>query len=392
LFYDAAGNPTRWKNLTDGSNDSLFWDAENRLIRHKRRASGGSVLFDVQYTYDGFGRRVRRQNDGSDTLFVWDGWHLLAATSNTGTALRRYTYFPGTLDVPLAQRVGSTTTYFRLDGQGNVYQTRTTGGTVQAEYRYRAWGDRYNAATETVPSPFTYKAREEDRTTGLVYMRHRYYSPRLERFVNEDPIRTLGGRNEYLFANGSPTNLRDPMGLVPCGPFISVCVSVVGAAIGVIEGIVVRAFFNAPTDASDYVVDAALGATTGFAGWAFSLGRQAARSATGTAAVATLNGILTVTVTGQGIVSASNASRPRHSAGGEVDPLLARADGAYVGGMNPLGGYDHLSGSFWESATCVDAWEALNVRDADGNVLMSGEWNRCNGDVRILFVAPGIGH
>ena len=92
-------------------------------------------------------------------------------------------------------RVGSTTTYLRLDGQGNVYQTRTTGGSVQAEYRYRAWGDRYNAATETVPSPFTYKAREEDRTTGLVYMRHRYYSPRLERFVNEDPIGTTGGLN-----------------------------------------------------------------------------------------------------------------------------------------------------------------------------------------------------
>ena len=213
LFYDAAGNPTRWKNLTDGSNDSLFWDAENRLTRHKRRASGGSLTFDVQYSYDGFGRRVRRIAGSSDTLYVWDGWHLLAATSNTGTALRKYTYFPGTLDFPLAMRVGSTTTYLRLDGQGNVYQTRTTGGSVQAEYRYRAWGDRYNAATETVASPFTYKAREEDRTTGLVYMRHRYHSPRLERFVNEDPIGTAGGLNTYGFASGMPVDLADPMGL-----------------------------------------------------------------------------------------------------------------------------------------------------------------------------------
>jgi RHS repeat-associated protein len=216
LFYDAAGNPTRWKNLTDGSNDSLFWDAENRLTRHKRRASGGSLTFDVQYSYDGFGRRVRRIAGSSDTLYVWDGWHLLAATSNTGTALRKYTYFPGTLDFPLAMRVGSTTTYLRLDGQGNVYQTRTTGGSVQAEYRYRAWGDRYNAATETVASPFTYKAREEDRTTGLVYMRHRYYSPRLERFVNEDPIGTAGGLNVYGFGALSPVNFSDPMGMGPC--------------------------------------------------------------------------------------------------------------------------------------------------------------------------------
>ncbi len=56
---------------------------------------------------------------------------------------------------------------------------------------------------------------EED--TGLIYMRARYYSPVLRRFVNADKLHgdisnalTL---NRYSFCNGDPANGIDPMGL-----------------------------------------------------------------------------------------------------------------------------------------------------------------------------------
>ena len=139
---------------------------------------------------------------------------MLAETDGSGTATRRYTHAPEGLDFPLAMRQSSTTSLFHLDGQGNVYLLTNTAGTRRSEYRYRAFGDRYvTPVGEAVQSPFGYKAREEDRETGLVYMRHRYYSPRLERFLNQDPIGIAGGLNLYAFAGNGPINASDPMGL-----------------------------------------------------------------------------------------------------------------------------------------------------------------------------------
>jgi RHS repeat-associated protein len=71
---------------------------------------------------------------------------------------------------------------------------------------------------ENWTSTLTYKGREEDRETGLVSMRHRYYSPRLERFVNEDPIGIGGGLNLFLFGGTDPVNRSDPYGLYPWFP------------------------------------------------------------------------------------------------------------------------------------------------------------------------------
>jgi RHS repeat-associated protein len=229
LVYDGAGNPTWWKNKTTNWYDSLTWDAEDRLIRLRRYNASNQLQLDVNYAYDGFGRRMKKWGTGvTTTLYVWNGWELLAETDGSGTATRRYTHAPEGLDFPLAMYQSGTTSLFHLDGQGNVYLLTNTSGTRRSEYRYRAYGDRYvTPVGEAVQSPFGYKAREEDRETGLVYMRHRYYSPRLERFLNQDPIGIAGGLNTYAFVGDDPVNFNDPLGLWdPCwwtGPFAAQC-------------------------------------------------------------------------------------------------------------------------------------------------------------------------
>ncbi len=56
---------------------------------------------------------------------------------------------------------------------------------------------------------------EED--TGLIYMRARYYSPEIRRFVNADKVHgdiSIGlTLNRYAFCNGNPANGVDPLGL-----------------------------------------------------------------------------------------------------------------------------------------------------------------------------------
>lgn len=53
---------------------------------------------------------------------------------------------------------------------------------------------------------------------GLLYMRARYYSPFLCRFLNPDPKGFTAGLNFYVYANGNPANYVDPSGLQIPGP------------------------------------------------------------------------------------------------------------------------------------------------------------------------------
>ncbi len=62
-----------------------------------------------------------------------------------------------------------------------------------------------------------FTGRENDGT-GLYYLRARYYSPAIGRFISQDPLGELGGLNSYAYAAGNPINLIDPAGTDPRGP------------------------------------------------------------------------------------------------------------------------------------------------------------------------------
>ncbi len=49
---------------------------------------------------------------------------------------------------------------------------------------------------------------------GLDYMRARFYSPAIGRFINRDPANLAGGHNLYAYAGNNPVSFADPTGLV----------------------------------------------------------------------------------------------------------------------------------------------------------------------------------
>jgi RHS repeat-associated protein len=49
---------------------------------------------------------------------------------------------------------------------------------------------------------------------GLTYMRNRFYSSSLGRFISEDPIGLEGGINQYAYAGNDPVNNSDPTGMM----------------------------------------------------------------------------------------------------------------------------------------------------------------------------------
>ena len=52
---------------------------------------------------------------------------------------------------------------------------------------------------------------------GLVYYNYRYYSPRMGRWINRDPIEEEGGVNLYAMAKNNLIKTTDQLGMVPLG-------------------------------------------------------------------------------------------------------------------------------------------------------------------------------
>ena len=60
--------------------------------------------------------------------------------------------------------------------------------------------------------PIRFQGQYLDIESGLHYNRYRYYSPKQQRFINQDPIGLVGGINHYHYAP-NPVNWVDPFGL-----------------------------------------------------------------------------------------------------------------------------------------------------------------------------------
>ena len=112
---------------------------------------------------------------------------------------------------------GSFKTY-HFDYRGSTAAITDINGNVTDTFEYDTYGNLVSR-TGTSAVIFLYNGRDGVVTdsNGLIYMRARYYSPELRRFINADIIAgnisdsvTL---NRYAYANGNPVSNIDPFGL-----------------------------------------------------------------------------------------------------------------------------------------------------------------------------------
>ena len=106
--------------------------------------------------------------------------------------------------------------------QGDVVGIVDSAGSLVVEYKYDAWGKptlvrtlttAYEALAEL--NPFRYRGYVYDEETGLYYLRNRYYSVAINRFLNSDVflVRTgLSERNVIAYCNNNPIACLDPEG------------------------------------------------------------------------------------------------------------------------------------------------------------------------------------
>jgi RHS repeat-associated protein len=200
--YDLNGNLA---TSTDASVTTTYtWNVRNQLTGISRTGLTAS------FTYDSFGRRTGKTVQGTTTNFLYDGINPVQEKSGA------------TVTANMLTGLGLDEIFTRTDGVGVrsllpdvLSSTIALGdgtGTLQTQYTYEPFGYTTQTGSASTNS-YKYTGREDDGS-GLYYYRLRYYQPRMQRFISEDPIGFSGGDvNLYAYVVNDPTNFIDPPGL-----------------------------------------------------------------------------------------------------------------------------------------------------------------------------------
>ena len=204
--YDDNGNLIQKVDKATNATTTYTYDAENQLIQISM--PNGIV---AKYRYDGLGRRIEKDVDGTITRYVYDKEDILMEFDGSNSKIVSYTHGLG-IDEPLIMERDGSSFFYHTDGLGSITDLTDSSGAISQSYVYDSFGNIDQQVGFTV-NPYTYTGREFDPESGLYYYRARYYNAEAGRFINEDPIGLLGGLNLYGYANNNSINLIDSFGL-----------------------------------------------------------------------------------------------------------------------------------------------------------------------------------
>ena len=197
--YDAAGN------ITDAPDSCFQYDTNNRLVVF----NGDTVSYDMDgnmlnngvssFTYDSANRlvtadghtytynaedvRIRNLCTDEDTTYTYNTNVKLSMLlmKTTGGVVTKYVYGKGLI----GEEVSGAFKTYHFDARGSTIAITDTSGNITDTFAYDTYGKQI-ARTGTSNIIFGYNGRDGVMTdaNGLIYMRARYYSPEMKRFIN----------------------------------------------------------------------------------------------------------------------------------------------------------------------------------------------------------------
>lgn len=195
--YDQLGERTS-ATQAGGSPTDYTYDQAGRLTNVSQTAS---------YTYDGNGLRATSTAGESTQQFAWDesGANPLLLTDGS----TNYIYDDDGLPIEQIAADG-TILYYHHDQLGSTRALTTSTGGTAATYTYDTYGN-LTGKTGSADTPLRWAGQYQDASTGLYYMRARYYDPQTGQFLTRDPLAALT-RQPYDYAAENPENITDPSG------------------------------------------------------------------------------------------------------------------------------------------------------------------------------------
>jgi RHS repeat-associated protein len=232
--YDLAGN------ITDAPDSCFAYDTNNRLITFNGQSveydcdgnmlSNGITDFgydsqnrlvfagDHDYTYNAENVRIRNLCEDEDTSYVYNTncklSQLLMKTTNN--VVTKYVYGLGLI----GEETNNVFKTYHFDSRGSTIAITDINGNVTDTFAYDTYGKQISHVG-TSDIIFGYNGRDGVVTdnNGLIYMRARYYSPDMRRFINadttdvlEDAMYDINGMNLYVYCDNNPVMDRDDGG------------------------------------------------------------------------------------------------------------------------------------------------------------------------------------
>lgn len=102
--------------------------------------------------------------------------------------------------------------FLHYDFDGNLIQTTLLIQNDIMRLSYSPYGEILNKTGKNT-FRYQYSTKETSGELGLVYFGYRFYSTKIDRWMNRDPIQESGGRNLYSFVTGDTINKNDAFGL-----------------------------------------------------------------------------------------------------------------------------------------------------------------------------------
>jgi len=212
FYYDFAGNLNHVDNHKDNSVTIYKYDHKNQLILFN------DGLNSVECEYDGFGKRISKIVNGVKTYFVNDpnqrNFKTLAEMSVDGKVQNTFEWGNEIISQTIDDYENE---YYYLHDyfNGNVRRIIDKSGSIVNSYEYDAFGNIIEK-DENAPNVYQFHGEVYDVHTKMIYLRTRYYSPQIGRFITQDSFSGYltypSSLNSYVFVNNNPVNYRDPQG------------------------------------------------------------------------------------------------------------------------------------------------------------------------------------
>ncbi len=207
--YDPDGNMT-----FDGS-QYYFYDMENRLIKLSSDAAG--LLPKVTYQYDALGRLIKRDDGVDATLFYYDGDRIVESRNSSDTTIYIYGI---SMDEHVCGITNGVRIYYHQDILNSVVSLTDNSGTVVEQIEFDAYGEPSFLSSGFVSKPassydnkFLFSSALRDDSSGLYYMRARWFKPDIGSFTSPDPDGLADDpRNVYTYSFRNPISWTDPSG------------------------------------------------------------------------------------------------------------------------------------------------------------------------------------
>ncbi len=210
LIYEDNGNLTIGYDFGDPGaypERRIQYNAENMPLTIEYEPDGGPVT-TTQLTYDGDGRRVKKQSGGSTVIYVDETYEI-----RNGQPVK-YIFAGGRR---VARVTGATVHYYHKDHLGSSTVVTDVSGNLTDSMVYEAFGQpRKTCQPQSGTVDYTYTDQEWDGETGLYNYDARLYDAVLGRFLSADSVvpdwYDPQALNRYSYARNNPMVYVDPDG------------------------------------------------------------------------------------------------------------------------------------------------------------------------------------